>query len=32
VFNLSPTNHNRMDARARVLNTVRAGKFRLLPE
>ena len=32
VFNMSPTNHNGMDARARVLVTVRDGKFRLLPE
>lgn len=32
VFNLTPTNHNGMDERARVLVTVRDGKFRLLPE
>jgi branched-chain amino acid transport system substrate-binding protein len=32
VFNMSPTNHNGMDARARVLVTVRDGRFRLLPE
>jgi branched-chain amino acid transport system substrate-binding protein len=32
VFNMSPTNHNGMDERARVLITVRGGKFRLLPE
>ena len=32
VFNMSPTNHNGMDDRARVLVTVRDGKFRLLPE
>jgi len=32
VFNMSPTNHNGMDERARVLVTVREGKFRLLPE
>jgi branched-chain amino acid transport system substrate-binding protein len=32
VFNMSPTNHNGMDERARVLVTVRYGKFRLLPE
>jgi branched-chain amino acid transport system substrate-binding protein len=32
VFNMSPTNHNGMDERARVLATVRDGKFRLLPE
>jgi branched-chain amino acid transport system substrate-binding protein len=32
VFNMSPTNHNGMDERARVLITVRDGKFRLLPE
>jgi branched-chain amino acid transport system substrate-binding protein len=32
VFNMSPTNHNGMDERARVLVTVRDGKFRLLPE
>ena len=29
---LSPTNHNGMDERARVLVTVRDGKFRLVPE
>lgn len=32
VFNMSPTNHNGMDERARVLATIRGGKFRLLPE
>ena len=32
VFNMSPTNHNGMDERARVLITVREGRFRLLPE
>jgi len=32
VFNMSPTNHNGMDERARVLVTVRDGKFRLLPD
>ncbi len=32
VFNMSPTNHNGMDERARVLVTVRSGKFRLLGE
>jgi len=32
VFNMSPTNHNGMDERARVLVTVRDGKFRLLAE
>jgi branched-chain amino acid transport system substrate-binding protein len=32
VFNMSPTNHNGMDERARVLITVRDGKFRLLGE
>jgi len=32
VFNMSPTNHNGMDERARVLVTVRDGKFRLVPE
>ena len=32
VFNMSPTNHNGMDERARVLATVRDGKFRLLGE
>jgi len=32
VFNMSPTNHNGMDERARVLVTVRDGRFRLLPE
>jgi branched-chain amino acid transport system substrate-binding protein len=32
VFNMSPANHNGMDERARVLVTVKDGKFRLLPE
>jgi branched-chain amino acid transport system substrate-binding protein len=32
VFNMSATNHNGMDERARVLVTVRDGKFHLLPE
>ena len=32
VFNMSPTNHNGMDERARVLVTVRDGRFRLLPD
>ena len=32
VFNMSPTNHNGMDERARVLVVVRDGRFRLLPE
>lgn len=32
VFNMSPTNHNGMDERARVLVTVKGGKFRLVPE
>jgi branched-chain amino acid transport system substrate-binding protein len=32
VFNMSPTNHNGMDERARVLVSVKDGKFRLLPE
>jgi branched-chain amino acid transport system substrate-binding protein len=32
VFNMSETNHNGMDERARVLVTVRDGKFRLMPE
>ncbi len=32
VFNMSPTNHNGMDERARVLVTVKDGKFRLLPD
>jgi branched-chain amino acid transport system substrate-binding protein len=32
IFNMSPTNHNGMDERARVLVTVRDGRFRLLPE
>ena len=32
VFNMSPSNHNGMDERARVLVVVRDGKFRLLPE
>jgi branched-chain amino acid transport system substrate-binding protein len=31
VFNMSPTNHNGMDERARVLVTVRDGRFRLRP-
>lgn len=32
VFNMSPTNHNGMDERARVLVTVKDGRFRLLRE
>ena len=32
VFNMSATNHNGMDERARVLVTVRDGRFRLVPE
>jgi len=32
VFNMSPTNHNGMDERARVLVTVRDGRFRLLTD
>ena len=32
VFNMSPTNHNGMDERARVLVVVKDGKFRLLVE
>ncbi len=32
VFNMSADNHNGMDERARVLVTVRDGRFRLLPE
>ena len=32
VFNMSPANHNGMDDRARVLVTIRDGKFRLLRE
>jgi branched-chain amino acid transport system substrate-binding protein len=32
VFNITPTNHNGMDERARVLVIVKDGKFRLLPE
>src|SRR5256884_3864627 len=32
VFNMSPTNHNGMDERARVLVTIKDGRFRLLPE
>jgi len=32
VFNMSADNHNGMDERARVLVTVKDGKFRLLPE
>jgi len=32
VFNISATNHNGMDERARVLIVVKDGKFRLLPE
>jgi branched-chain amino acid transport system substrate-binding protein len=30
VFNMSATNHNGMDQRARVLVSVKGGKFRLL--
>jgi branched-chain amino acid transport system substrate-binding protein len=32
IFNMSPANHNGMDERARVLVTVKDGRFRLLPE
>jgi branched-chain amino acid transport system substrate-binding protein len=32
VFNMSATNHNGMDERARMLITIRDGRFRLLPE
>jgi branched-chain amino acid transport system substrate-binding protein len=32
VFNMSPTNHNGMDERARVLVIVKDGRFRLLAE
>ena len=32
VFNMSPVNHNGMDERARVLITVKDGRFRLLSE
>jgi branched-chain amino acid transport system substrate-binding protein len=32
VFNMSPTNHNGMDRRARVLITVKDGKFRYLSD
>jgi branched-chain amino acid transport system substrate-binding protein len=32
VFNMSPTNHNGMDERARVLITIRDGRFRLLSQ
>jgi branched-chain amino acid transport system substrate-binding protein len=32
VFNMSPANHNGMDERARVLVTVKNGKFRLVAE
>jgi len=32
VFNMSATNHNGMDERARVLVTVKDGRFRLVPE
>jgi branched-chain amino acid transport system substrate-binding protein len=32
VFNMTATNHNGMDERARVLVTVKDGKFRLVPE
>ena len=32
VFNMSATNHNGMDERARVLVVVREGRFRLLPQ
>jgi branched-chain amino acid transport system substrate-binding protein len=32
VFNMSASNHNGMDERARVMVTVKDGRFRLLPE
>ena len=32
IFNMSPTDHNGMDERARVLVTIRGGRFRLLAE
>ncbi len=32
VFNMRATNHNGMDERARVMVTVKDGRFRLLPE
>jgi branched-chain amino acid transport system substrate-binding protein len=32
VFNMSPENHNGMDERARVLVTVKDGRFRLLAD
>ena len=32
VFNMSPANHNGMDERARVLITIRDGRFRLLSQ
>ena len=32
VFNMSASNHNGMDERARVLVVIKDGKFRLLPE
>ncbi|MBS0327479.1 MAG: ABC transporter substrate-binding protein [Proteobacteria bacterium] len=32
VFNMSPTDHNGMDERARVLVTIRGGRFRLLAD
>ena len=32
VFNMTPTNHNGMDKRARVMITVRDGKFRYLSD
>jgi len=32
VFNMSATNHNGMDERARVLVVVKEGRFRLLPQ
>lgn len=32
VFDMSPTNHNGMDERARVLVTIRGGRFRLLAD
>lgn len=32
VFNMSPANHNGMDERARVLVTVKDGRFRRIPE
>ena len=32
VFNITPTNHNGLDKRAREVITIKDGKFRLLGE